>query len=279
MTKQERDIALLRYKKLVLATIDYLFKREAGRVICDDEDPVKSVFDNERLKAETHYNKRELAELKRQVHRLARALELQGDLGFEAYIREQTGESYDVLAGLRETIRKIIENGSISNRKELNAVTTWLHSAASVIESSEQQALYNLLKEYVQRVPPERKGGITITTVEYNNELEWRKAASQPRAIVPGKNERLIVSPGRRYRLLVHHSGNKKSGRYTYVTIFFPAGQTACIYAVKGYFPQINITWKDDTTVNIEPLAEAEPMEEHKIIRSRDDIVTVEYLR
>lgn len=273
IAKQEE---LLKYKALVLATLDYFIKKDSGSIVYDGHDPIKFVWEQEKAKAEKYFNERHLDKLKNQLKKYTRGLRMNADLQFAAYIKERTGEDLDLFSELVPLISKVLENGKIETKAEENAIIAQLHIYEQTGMETQQKAdLIHLLSEY--NPPPNKRTYSKIIKREVIGDDEIITGC-----IVTGRRPKIdedhfMASPDGKLKLHLSLYSQDGMNGYTYVNVHFPQ-MTGNVYSARGLQPAIKAYWKDNNTIVVETLKEIEALNRHFTVQSFDFTVNIEYL-
>ena len=154
--KQEE---LIKYKNLVLATIDYQLQ-----LYEKFPQPAFELTNNfEQLKAQTntHFNKGSLGTLKRWFKDLSEPMVDTKDLRFSSYLEEKTGYKIDLFKKQIERIEKIIQKGMITTDNQYREVDSFVDN---LCQSNPQDIerinlLNNLLVNYHKQKAAKTKAG------------------------------------------------------------------------------------------------------------------------
>ena len=126
MTPIENQAELDKYKDIIFATIDYSIEKETPHLKLSQLEYSKNFHRLWKEQAETQYQTKDLGKLKKSMDTLTLAYKIARDVDFVKYIKEKTGQDFDLFGNIYERIDKIIARKKIANRKERNDVATMI---------------------------------------------------------------------------------------------------------------------------------------------------------
>jgi hypothetical protein len=94
-TTTDKQVALTKYRSLILATLDYLLEKFTGMIVYDHYDPTREYYEQQQVQAEKYFKLRRLDRLEQQFARLSDH-QRRGDPEFEDYLERTTGFKFDV---------------------------------------------------------------------------------------------------------------------------------------------------------------------------------------
>ena len=138
--KDEKEHELLKYRNLILATIDY---------------PNGIHYSSKSLKLETeeHYKKGRLTILKRWFRDLTEMYIENKDLKFNKFLQEKTNTDIDIFKSYFDRIDKIIKNGKIISDNQFYDIGIFVNELCQTepIDENKIQILNSMLIKYEQR--------------------------------------------------------------------------------------------------------------------------------
>ena len=157
MTKEkinnaDKDVELAKYRDLVTATLDYLIDNNTFRIKTADFD---SDAHYRRLKEQTteHFQKGRLSKLKQWFRDLTETQRETGDLKFNVYLKNRTGQEIDIFQDYYDRVDKIIAKGKITTDNQFYDVNSMVDqlSHAVPVDNERLTMLNKLLVDYEQR--------------------------------------------------------------------------------------------------------------------------------
>ena len=152
LNKDEKQAQLLKYRDLVLATLDYYIDNKEMQFKTADFDSGEHY---KRLKAKTeeNYQKGRLTGLKQWFRDLTEMQIETGDLKFNKYLQDKTKYDIDIFKSYFQRIDKIIEKGKITTDSQYYDITIMIDQLcqAEPLENEKIEILDKLLNEYEQR--------------------------------------------------------------------------------------------------------------------------------
>jgi hypothetical protein len=152
LNNDERQAELLKYRDLVLATIDYYLDNNLMQVKTADFDSDEHY---KRLKAQTegHYQKGRLTKLKQWFRDLTEMQVETGDLKFNNYLQDRTKYDIDVFKSYFQRVDKVIEKGKIVTDSQFYDIGIMVEQLCQTepVDNEKLEILNKLLGDYEQR--------------------------------------------------------------------------------------------------------------------------------
>jgi len=278
VTPEEKQLELQRHREILIATIDYLKVLHGESFVLDDEKHIEEYYEAQKTRVEKYYNQRRLDKLQQKLTSLVETLHDDLDQKFSAYIKERTGYNMDLFGDLKKRVEIILSKSQIDNDKEGRDIGTILHQLIETSSSPDEIArLQSLLLQYHHKnkkkkyghsevVSIEEKDGIIIETIDFTT-------GPKPKH----NTEQWVPSPdGKRKLRIAQWSDGKQAS--TYVAIHFANGASGAVYGLNGICPDVKAWWKDNSTIIIETRKEYNANQQHKQVRSYDDVIAIEYV-
>lgn len=156
--EDDKQAEILKYRDLVLASIDYFIDHKKMQVKTGDFDSVLH-FNELKRQAEEQYQKGKLPKLKQWFRDLAEMPLEEGDIMFGKYLQEKTNYDIDIFAAYFRRVDAVIAKGKITTDNQyydISAVVDRL-CQSELKEMERIEALNKLLAEYEQRKPRRKK--------------------------------------------------------------------------------------------------------------------------
>ena len=148
----EKQAELLKYRDLVLATIDYYLDNKLMQVKTSDFDSDEHY---KRLKAQTeeHYQKGRLIKLKQWFRDLTEMQVETGEWRFNKYLQDKTKYSIDIFKQYFQRVELVIFKGKITTDKQFYEINTLVDQLCQTepIDKKKIDILNKLLGDYEQR--------------------------------------------------------------------------------------------------------------------------------
>jgi hypothetical protein len=284
LTPEQKQSELQRHRAILLATCDYLLKRNRGCFVVDGADHIAEGYEQEKERIEQHFQQGNLKELQRELQRRTAMFSNRVDLQFVSYIKGTTGYDLDLFAALRSRMDGIIAQKQIHTEKERNDVHLLLRAYEHTGEAPQQKAiLESLLKDYYDGT---RSAGSSLQSqdaeqVEVTKRVVKDGVEEQTIRISLGPKpahlkEQEAVSPDGKRKLRVTQWSDGQ-GASTYVNILFPT-VNGSVFGSNGINPDVKGYWKDNNTIVIEYRKEYSVNTKHYKVSSFDDVVMIEYI-
>lgn len=147
----DKQTELLKYRDLVLATIDYYLDNKLMQIKTPEFD-TESYYKALKEQVEKHYQKGSLAKLKRWFIDLTQMPLETHDLKFNAYLNKKINYEIDVFESYFQKIDKVIFKGKITTDNQFHDVNHMVDTLcqAGPIYKERIELLNNLLLEYEQ---------------------------------------------------------------------------------------------------------------------------------
>lgn len=151
LSNEDKNVELIKYRDLVIATLDYLIDTE-DKIKTEDYD---SHIHYESLKRQTieHFQKGRLSRLKQWFRDLTEMQRETGDFKFNDYLKNKTGQAINIFQDYHDRVDKIITKGKITTDNQfydINSMIDYL-SQALCPDTDKIEKLNNLLTDYEQR--------------------------------------------------------------------------------------------------------------------------------
>lgn len=279
MISQQKQSELKQAKDIALATIDYLLERLGGSIVYDEFDPVSDYYQQQKTIIEKYYKQRRLDRLQQKFISLTKGLQNSADINFAAYIKKKTDYDIDIFKDLSISINTIIEQKEIRNEQELKDVSTMLEVYKQTSKNEAMiEKLKNMLFDYSKVNQISRKEKAGYSEVISREKKDGKETVTMRVSTGPKpkhlKEQEAISPDGERRLCVTQWSDGKRAS--TYVTIIFPTSSGA-VYGANGIC-DINAFWKDNATVVIETKKDYTGHTQHKIVRSFNDTIIIEYI-
>ncbi len=282
LTPEQKQTELERHRALLLATLDYLEQRLGGSFVCDDYDPVREYYQQQKIQTEQYFKQRRLDRLRQRLSSHFKGLQNRVDLNFTSYLKEKTGYEIDIFDDLRKRVDAIVSQNEIRSQSELNDIGTMLHfyqeSAASGKEVEELKSLVTDYSQKTNEMSGKNRGEYSdvISRVDKDGFEEVTVSISTG-AKTKYYEEQWATSPDGKHKLRVAQWSDSKQAS-TYIAIHFANGSSGAFYGLNGICPDVKAWWKDKSAIVVETKKEYTANTQHKQVRSFDDIITIEYV-
>jgi hypothetical protein len=152
LNRDEKQAELVKYRDLVLATLDYYIDNKEMQIKTADFDSTEHY---KGLKTQTaeHYQKGRLTRLKQWFRDLTEMQVETGDLKFNKYLRDKTKYDINIFKSYFQRIDKIIEKGKITNDNQFYDINIMVDQLCQTepVDNEKIEILNRLLSEYEQR--------------------------------------------------------------------------------------------------------------------------------
>ena len=148
----EKTLELIKYRDLVLATIDYYLDNQLMKIKSADFDSTEH-FKSLKLQTQEHFEKGRLTRLKQWFRDMTEMQVETGDLKFNKYLQDRTQYDIDIFQSYFQRIDKIIEKGKITTDNQfydINSVVNQLCQSEPV-DKDRIEKLNGLLLNYESR--------------------------------------------------------------------------------------------------------------------------------
>lgn len=152
LNKDEKQAELLKYRSLVLTTIDYYLDNKEMQIKTVDFDSAQH-FQGLKKQAEEHFQKGRLSRLKQWFRDLTEMPIETGDLKFNEYLKNKTKYDIDIFQSHNQRIDKIVEKGKITSDNQFYDVSIMVDQLCQteLIDKERIDILNKLLIEYEQK--------------------------------------------------------------------------------------------------------------------------------
>lgn len=152
LNKDLKQGELIKYRDLVLATLDYYLDNGIMKMKTSDFDS-KDYFNS--LKAQTieHYQRGRLTRLKQSFRDMTEMQVHSGDLKFNRYIQDKTGYDIDIFKTFFNRINKIIRKGRITTDNQFYDIKSMMDELplSESLDKEKLELLDRLLTDYNPR--------------------------------------------------------------------------------------------------------------------------------
>ncbi len=281
MTSEERKAALEKEYNIVQATLTYLIGLHGRTIVYDGDDMIGHYYRQEKQKAEKYYQERKRSRLQLQLKKLTKSLESSMDFNYAIFIKEQTGYTIDIFKELTKDIQQLISQDEILSREQWEKANTMLEFCKrSRVDNTIIEKITQLIATYYRKNQHnlnrknknERIRVISRSLLNENIELVEVRISSGPKP--KHEKEWVIPSPDKKLKIRINQLAYANSAN-TYVNIRFPKAD-GTLYATKGIH-EIEVFWKDNTTVVIRTNPNHETLYAYKKVESFDNIIHIEY--
>ncbi len=150
--KEEKDAELIKYRNLLIATLDYHLDNPLMKIqstIFDSDEHYKSL----KNQTEEHFKKGRLTTLKNWFRDLTEMQLETGDLKFNKYLQVKTGYNIDIFKAYFQRVDKIIGKGKITTDRQYYDINEMVGQLcqAEPVDKSKIDALNKLLADYETR--------------------------------------------------------------------------------------------------------------------------------
>ncbi|MFT3934894.1 MAG: hypothetical protein QM726_14815 [Chitinophagaceae bacterium] len=274
MKPTEKQASLEHYKKLTLATLEYLMDHHTGQFVCDGWDPMKHYYEDQQLKTNKYFTQRRLDRLQQQSDRLLK-MGMRSNTDITTFIQQKTGIEIDAFEDIEEQIKNISQNGRIENQQAYHALSHNLYLLKQANKPIADEAkVSSMIKDYNNRRSKKEHVEKVITDLPDGRQMVSISFSTGPKPKHLERKE--STSPDGKRKVMVTEWSDGKNPN-TSVTVFFEKA-SGCIYGTAGIQPDIKAYWKDNNNIVVETKKAYTSFVKHKEIRSYQDIVNVEYI-
>ncbi len=152
LNKDEKQEELVKYRDLVLATLDYYIDNYDIQIKTSDFDS-KEYYEGLKIQTEEHYQKGRLTRLKQWFRDLTEMQVETRDLKFNKYLQDKTKYDIDIFKSYFQSVDKIIEKGKITTDNQFYDINIMVDQLCQTepVDNNKLQILNRLLSEYEQR--------------------------------------------------------------------------------------------------------------------------------
>jgi hypothetical protein len=282
LTKDEKQTALEKHKVILSATLDYLMNHFTGTIVCDDFDPMKDYYEQQKIQVDKYFKQRRLDRLEQQFRRLIEHFKHSLYLEFEHYIRETTGHEINIFAKERTIVAEVLAKQRIDNEEESRVVNLML-TTNQFASRNEEKVLKFFLVDFFTR--KNQFGELSAKKKNVSSEVvkivEKDGIITETVQISVGPkpvhfNQREVLSPDGKRRFNITEWGDGKHPS-TFVTVCFDKA-SGPVYGANGLYPDLNAFWRDNNTIVIQIKKNYVSGLKHRKVQSFDDIIFVEYM-
>lgn len=152
LNRDEKKEELVKYRDLVLATLDYYIDNKEMQIKTADFDSTEHY---KGLKTQTaeHFQKGRLTRLKQWFRDLTEMQVETGDLKFNKYLQDKTKYKIDIFKSYFQRVDKIIEKGKITTDNQFYDINIMVDQLCQTepVDNNKIEILNRLLSEYEQR--------------------------------------------------------------------------------------------------------------------------------
>ncbi len=150
--KDLKTAELVKYRALVLATLDYYMDNNNFMVKTPEFDP-HNYFQSLKILTEEHFKKGRLTKLKQWFRDFTEPLIAMRDLEFNKYLRDKTNYDIDIFNSYFSRIEKIIKKGKITTDNQFYDVKLMMDDLSEFIDEEKSKILDELLSSYSSKKP------------------------------------------------------------------------------------------------------------------------------
>jgi hypothetical protein len=152
LNKDEKQEELVKYRDLVLATLDYYIDNKEMQIKTADFDSVKH-YKGLKIQTEGNFQKGRLTRLKQWFRDLTEMQVETGDLKFNKYLQDKTKYDIDIFKSYFQRVDKIIEKGKITTDNQFYDINIMVDQLCQTepVDSEKIEILNRLLGGYEQR--------------------------------------------------------------------------------------------------------------------------------
>ncbi len=151
LNNDEKQDELVKYRDLVLATLDYYIDNKEMQIKTTDFDSIEHY---KGLKTQTveHYQKGRLTRLKQWFRDLTEMQVETGDLKFNKYLQDKTKYDIDIFKSYFQRIDKVIEKGKITTDNQFYDINIMVDQLCQTepVDHNKIEILNRILSEYKQ---------------------------------------------------------------------------------------------------------------------------------
>lgn len=152
LNKDEKQEELVKYRDLVLTTLDYYIDNKEMQIKTADFDSTEH-YKGLKTQTEEHYQKGRLTRLKQWFRDLTEMQVETGDLKFNKYLQDKTKYNIDIFKSYFQRLDKIIEKGKITTDNQFYDINIMVDQLCHTepLDNEKIEILNRLLSEYEQR--------------------------------------------------------------------------------------------------------------------------------
>jgi len=152
LNTDEKTSQLIKYRELVLATIDYYLDNQLMKIKSVDFDSTEH-FKSLKLQTQELYKKGRLTRLKQWFRELTEMQIETGDLKFNKYLQDRTHSDIDIFKSYFQRIDEIIEKGKITTDHQFYDINSLVNQLcqSEPVDKERIEKLNGLLLNYEKR--------------------------------------------------------------------------------------------------------------------------------
>ncbi len=152
INNDEKQAELIKYRDLVVATIDYLLDNKIMQIKTTDFDS-SEYYKQLKEQAQEHFIKGKLARLKQWFRDLTEPQIESRDLKFSKYLSDRTNYNLDIFKSYFNRVDKIIAKGKITTDNQFYDITIMIDQLcqAKPVDNEKMKILNKIINEYEQR--------------------------------------------------------------------------------------------------------------------------------
>lgn len=149
---KEKNEELIKYRDLVLATIDYYVDNELIKINTPDFDSLEH-FNSLKLQTQVYFQKGKLNRLKQWFRDLTEMPIETVDLKFNSYLKDKTQYDIDIFKSYFDRIERIIAKGKITTDNQFYEINSMVDQLCQIppVDENKIEVLNKLLGDYEQR--------------------------------------------------------------------------------------------------------------------------------
>lgn len=161
-SKKEKQTELVKFRDLVLATIDYYLNNKEMQIKIADIDSVEH-YKGLKKQTEEHFQKGRLTRLKQWFRDLTEIQVETRNLKFNKYLQDKTKYDIDIFKSYFQRVEKLIENGGIITDNQFYDINIMVDqlSQTEPVDLEEIEKLNKLLGDYKQKKSKKNKKSST----------------------------------------------------------------------------------------------------------------------
>lgn len=158
LNKEEKSTELVKYRDLILATIDYYIDFKIIQFKTDDFNSAE-YYRQLKIQAEEHFRKGRLTKLKQWFRNLTEIQVECGDLKFNQYLKEKTKYEVDIFEAYFQRIEKVIEKGKITADNQFYEINNLVNQLCQIepINKVKLDSLNKILADYEDKKSKNKK--------------------------------------------------------------------------------------------------------------------------
>jgi hypothetical protein len=152
LNKDEKQEELVKYRDLVLATLDYYIDNKEMQIKTADFDSDEH-YKGLKIQTEENFQKGRLTRLKQWFRDLTEMQVETGDLKFNKYLKDKTKYDIDIFKSYFQRVDKVIEEGKITTDNQFYDINIMVDQLCQTepVDSEKIEKINRLLSEYEQR--------------------------------------------------------------------------------------------------------------------------------